>query len=332
MKIKEQATGICRQTLSQDLANTGIQQGRKVSVIIPTRNNTRKIEHNIQSLLSGRICPDEIIVSDQSDNDETRKVTSRVISELDADRIKYIRQSRTGLSANRNDALRHASGDFIVFVDDDVIVSKDCIALMLAEWSEVWNYKPVLITGRILPAPEFSEGDLVTALRQVDSRMVFDGKPSMHGVLIGAYFGGSKKLFELAGPSPFDEKLGLGARYPAAEDDEFAYNLQKKGLPVVYEPGIVVTHHTKRVSGWRRMRYTRSIGSGGAIAKHFLLGDYKIIFELARQFLVNLKKAVHALVRFNEPEGTSRLLASAGLLYGFTRWTIEDIFNRASRR
>jgi len=103
-------------------------------------------------------------------------------------------QSRTELSANRNDSLKYTSGDFILFVDDAVIVSKHCIAMMLAEWIEQWNYGPVVTSGRILPAPEFKSADLVTALRLVEARMVFHGKPRMNAVPIGAYFGNSKAV------------------------------------------------------------------------------------------------------------------------------------------
>ena len=326
--MREEKTNTRNQADSQAPANIGKLQDIKVSVIIPTRNNPRKIEQNIQALLSGSICPCEVIVSDQSDNDDTEYISTRFDSRLPAGIVRYIRQSRTGLSANRNDALKYTSGDFILFVDDDVVVSKHCIALMLAEWVEQWNYDPVVITGRILPAPEFKSADLVTALRQVEARMVFHGKPQMNGVLIGAYFGGSKALFEQFCLSPFDENLGLGARYPAAEDDEFAYCVLKKGIPIVYEPDIFVTHHTKRVSGWRRMRYLRAIGSGGAFAKHILLGDYGLVINLFQVIAINLKKSIYALVRFNEPEGTSRLFASIGLLYGFARWVLDAALDK----
>lgn len=136
------------------------------------------------------------------------------------------------------------------------------------------------------------------------------------------------RLFEQFSLSPLDENLGLGARYPAAEDDEFAYCVLKKGIPIVYEPDIVVPHHTKRVIGWRRMRSLRAIGSGGAFSKHFLLGDYELVINLFQVIAINLKNSIYVLVRFNWPEGTSRLFASIGLLYGFARWILETALQK----
>jgi glycosyltransferase involved in cell wall biosynthesis len=299
-----------------------------VSVIIATRNGSREILRSLSSLLAGNVVPDEIVVLDQSDDDLTERKVAEGQKLPGGERIRYIPSTRPGLCAHRNDALAAVCGDFIASIDDDVAVPPDWLERMLREWTDNWNRQDVLITGRILRGPEIKPQDLVTAIVENPHRRVIQGKRIPCGIFVGAQFGAPRTLFERLKPMPFDERLGVGARFSGADDDEFAYRVQLLGAPIVYEPSIWCTHHTVRVSGWRRMTYTRAIGTGAAMAKHFLETDRRMLLELARYVAVQWGKAAKAAVRFEEPEGSARLIGSAGVLWGFLKWYLEHAAGR----
>jgi glycosyltransferase involved in cell wall biosynthesis len=305
-----------------------------VSVAIPTRNRSQKIENTLRSILVGSRCPDEILVVDQSDDDLTRILVGEMRLNPMGDRIRHISSVRRGTSANRNDGLREVNGDIIVFSDDDICVDKRWLELMLHEWIVVWRRQPVVITGRILPGPEFKSGAPVPGLRLSKDRMVFQGRPRFGDILYGGHFGASRELFARLGPTPFDEKLGPGAQFPGAEDEDFGYRVLKAGFPIVYEPSIEVTHHPE-MHDYRRTSYTHGIGGGAFVAKHALQGDIGILGRLVHGFIVNLMKSARAYLRLQELEGSIRLFNSLGLMIGFlqgmlvmSRGQVNSVFSR----
>lgn len=306
----------------------------KVSAIIPTIGNPDKISNTIQSLLNGTRRPDEILVSDQSDDMKTKEIVDGFNLTSQPSRVKYLKLQRKGLSVNRNNAINATTGEFIVSIDDDATVDKKWLENILDEWVNKWNKGLVVITGPIYPNDTFESGTLVTALRQDKSRRIYDHQPRIMGVLIGAHFAARKDLFEKVGnDKPFDERLGVGTRmFPAAEDDEFGYRVQKANIPIVYEPSIYIYHHTERITGWRKMRYTRAIASGASIAKHLLLGDIRVIKDLVEAILINLVKGIKGMMSFKEPEGSSRVLASFGLILGFFYWILAAATGQLNQR
>lgn len=302
-----------------------------VSVVIPTRNGSREMQRTLRSLLSGSRSPDEIVVLDQSDDDATKREVEAVQSHPKGNRIRYVASTRPGLCAHRNDAFREATGDFIASVDDDVAVAKDWLESMIHEWVSIWRKAPVLITGRILPPADAAPGALISALRLSKERIVYLRKPRFSDALIGAHFGASRELFTVLGDPPFDERLGLGTQFPGGDDDEFAYRVLKAGFPIVYEPSIMAVHNAKAVLSWRRMRFSYAIGSGAAMAKHLLQGDIGVVYHLGRSFMANLGKSLKSLVLLQEPEGTARLLATAGVVIGLFGWVFAGVTGRLKR-
>lgn len=302
-----------------------------VSVAVPTRDRGKKIQDTLRSLLAGSRVPDEILVVDQSADDRTRSAVVEELRPLDAGgRITYVRTRNRGLNVNRNDALAAASGEFIAFVDDDVSVEREWLAGMLREWLDRWDGGAVVITGPILPGPEFPAGTPVPAVRLGTERRVFE-RPRLFDVLYGAHFGAPRHVFEALGTPAFDERLDVGTPFPGAGDEDFAYRVLRAGIPIVYEPSVIVVHHPLP-RNWRRTRYGYALGVGGFMAKHALQADARAWAELPRAVASNLAKGTRALLRDEEPEGTARLAAAAGLVVGFTSWIIRRLAGRLWRR
>lgn len=98
-----------------------------VSCIIPTKNRPRLVEQAVQSVLSQSYRNIEIIVIDDSTNNETRE---RMRSRRG---IRYLKNEKSrGASYSRNIGLREARGDVIAFLDDDDLWRPKKIEMQLA--------------------------------------------------------------------------------------------------------------------------------------------------------------------------------------------------------
>ncbi len=96
----------------------------KVSVIIPTYNKARYIGRTVDSVLKQTYPNIEIIVVDDGSTDHTSDVLSQYQST-----VSHIWQPNQGPSAARNTGLNASSGDFLLFLDSDDIVTPDKLAL-----------------------------------------------------------------------------------------------------------------------------------------------------------------------------------------------------------
>lgn len=98
-----------------------------VSVVIPTYNRCVQLDRLLQSLRLSTVSPLEIIVVDNADSDETRSLVAQHHG------VRYLR-SEQNLWCNGARALgaQLARGQWILFVDDDNVVSPDMVAKLLA--------------------------------------------------------------------------------------------------------------------------------------------------------------------------------------------------------
>jgi cellulose synthase/poly-beta-1,6-N-acetylglucosamine synthase-like glycosyltransferase len=119
---------------------------------------------------------------------------------------------------------------------------------------------------------------------------------------------------------PFDEELGAGARYRAAEDSDMLYRLLREGWSVVCTDEITVTHHDPR-RGRERMRlhYGYGFGAGAQTAKHHAAGDrqaVRIALRHARRHLATLGRSA-ATLRLGR--ASLQVAYLSGLVAGYAR-------------
>ena len=94
----------------------------KISIIIATLHRYEDLEVLFESLLLQTKRPFEIIIIDQSDDDNTKDLCLSYQSELPLNYLHSLHKSGTH---SRNIGVQESTGDIIVFLDDDTKLSPD---------------------------------------------------------------------------------------------------------------------------------------------------------------------------------------------------------------
>jgi len=84
------------------------------SVVIPTFNRAQKVVRTIESVLAQTLADFEIWVVDDGSTDQTAQVLRGYL-----DRIHYLPLQNCGAASARNAGIKHASGQYIGFLDSD---------------------------------------------------------------------------------------------------------------------------------------------------------------------------------------------------------------------
>ncbi len=89
---------------------------KKVSVIIPTYNDSNNLIKAIESVLSQTYPNIEIIVVDDGSTDDTRNILS---SYIDSNKIIYLYQKNSSVGVARENGVKISNGEYIAYLDSD---------------------------------------------------------------------------------------------------------------------------------------------------------------------------------------------------------------------
>lgn len=118
----------------------------EASVVIPTRNRREILKKNLKALNKQSYNYDEfeIIVVD----DGSTKNNKTMIENLNLKpKFKYYYQKQSGPANARNKGIKNAQGDYIIFIDDDIIVNEKFIENHLKKHKE---NKKVIVHGPVI--------------------------------------------------------------------------------------------------------------------------------------------------------------------------------------
>lgn len=104
------------------MKQTRTQNPPLISVIVPIYNVATYLPACIESVQNQTYTNLEIILVNDGSTDTSWKICERMTR--GDGRVKRISQKNKGVSAARNMGLKHANGDYVLFVDSDDIVSK----------------------------------------------------------------------------------------------------------------------------------------------------------------------------------------------------------------
>ena len=112
----------------------------KTSVIIATYNGSKVIEEQFDSILAQSVQPDNVVITDDGSNDNTREVVQRYIDKHDLNKKwhLHVNEKNKGYARNFLDGTMITTGDIVFFCDQDDIWTSDRVEKM----SEVMEKNP----------------------------------------------------------------------------------------------------------------------------------------------------------------------------------------------
>lgn len=209
----------------------------KISAIVCTYNRELFICETIDSLLVSLtgVKDFEIVIIDNNSSDHTPEL---LLKYKDHSYIKYIKEETQGLSHARNRGITEATGDILVFLDDDIEIKPDYFVTLEKTFSDP---DISIAGGKVLP---FNVGiPLWLPERYYYLVSIFDigDKVQTTRYLMGANFVIRKNLANEVGY--FDVALGRkGNNLMAGEENEYMDRITSLGYKIYYVPDLVVYH------------------------------------------------------------------------------------------
>ena len=105
-------------------------EDNKISVIIPVYNLEAYVERAVRSVLQQTYTNIEVLIVDDGSTDNSWKVVQRIAAS--DNRVIPIRQENKGVTSARINGIRHATGQWIGFVDGDDEIELDMYQILLS--------------------------------------------------------------------------------------------------------------------------------------------------------------------------------------------------------
>lgn len=234
-----------------------------ISLIICTRNRAGPLGRCLEAVAEIDHAGDwELVVVDNGSTDTTPAVVADFAATARF-RVVPVFQPVPGLSNARNAGVAAATGDLILFTDDDCYVAPDMLDAAARAFAD-----PAVgyASGRVRL---FDPEDFPVTINESLVPLRFPARRFLPaGAVKGANLAFRKAVLDAIGP--FDPLFGSGALFPS-EDADAAMRAALAGWEGVYDPAIVVWHHHGRkaadVAGLYR---SYDVGRGAFHAK--LLG------------------------------------------------------------
>ncbi len=221
-----------------------------LSVAICTHDRAPLLQRALASVAAQRAHVHEVIVVDNAPSDDA----TRAMVRAQFPTVHYTCEPVQGLDFARNRALGVATGDVVLFLDDDAVAD--------AGWAEaiaavMRDPRVGVCTGRVEAMPVETEAQRMFEANGGFSRgMVRRRLPPPPNrvrlpLIVWAFDVGAGcsmavrrgTALELGG---FDEALDLGAALPGGGDHDMLWRMLQAGYDVVYEPAALARHEHRR--------------------------------------------------------------------------------------
>jgi GT2 family glycosyltransferase len=203
-----------------------------VSVVIPTCNRLPFLFSLLDSLASQRDSPlyeMQVIVSDDGIRDDTSQIPQRYPW------VRYVRGPRRGPASNRNNGAKYATGDLLIFLDDDCVASETLVSSYVNKMNDS-------------PGISVFEGR-ISAIGYRKSYAEQCPVNEAGGYLWSCNFAIPRSIFvELRG---FDERF----QFAVMEDVDLRERLLAQNTSIIFVPDAQVFHAWETRTGWRRLRH-----------------------------------------------------------------------------
>ncbi|MGH9632312.1 MAG: glycosyltransferase family 2 protein, partial [Bryobacteraceae bacterium] len=129
----------------------------------------------------------------------------------------------------------------------------------------------------------------------------------------------------------FDERLGPGTAFPAAEDNDLGLRLLRAGYRIHYVPEAVVDHLAWRTaSDYLPFKWRYGRGQGAYYAKHMMLGDTRIWGRMGKDLAEQTFPLLWRIWR-SRRQACGQAVFAAGLVTGCLEWMWTEGFDRKGK-
>ncbi len=274
-----------------------------ISVVICTRNRSEMIRKVVGLTLANIHPKFEVILVDQSTNDETQQVASSFLCDS---RFKYIRSNTVGKGRACNIGLYEARGDVVAYTDDDCIVPPDW--LMQLERAFAQDSQIALVFCTVLPGEHDATAGYIPHYIVKENRMLRQIEDlSNGGIGIGAGVAVRKAVFEAIGG--FDNNLGPGSRFRSGEDHDIAIRVLLKKYWIYEIKEAPVIHYGFR--SWREGRNHSKrdwFACGATYIKPLKCGYPKGSMVLFSMAISHALEPFWKILTFRKPRGFFRII------------------------
>lgn len=253
----------------------------KVSIVITTYNEERHIGASVSSALAQDYSNFEVVVVDDGSTDSTESVC-RGISDP---RLRYLKRDRMGRSAALNEAILHATGDFIAINDADDLSFPFRLSYVMGSFI---TGSSLLLIGtncastdkffRELPASNQCEDDTSEGLLAILSKEhLYRGMPFAHSTIVF-----TKDAWHRA--EGYNESLAICVDY------DFVLRVARIGY-IGYLPRKTVLHFNNPSSFFGKKKTSAYLRTLFAIKKQFRR-DFRMPLRLRVQDLIYLREFI----------------------------------------
>jgi GT2 family glycosyltransferase len=204
-----------------------------VSVIIPTHNRSDALAQTLFGLAKQQFDqPWEVIVVNNRCTDDTDEVVQRQTFPVPLQLIH--RKDIAGPAAARNAGAAVAAGDYLLFMDNDILVEPD---FLKRHWSALSSHPGCWIVGQIVNLPEQER----TPFGRFRRSLVPCDPPGQPVREAQGMTGQSLSLLRV----DFEKLNGFDEGYDIAsvEDIELAVRAWRAGIKILYVPDIIGLHN-----------------------------------------------------------------------------------------
>jgi GT2 family glycosyltransferase len=242
-----------------------------VSVVIPTVGRDL-LRGCVDSIVSGTAWPAELIVVDQGDGIQVRGWLASIGKQ--GLNVRHVVSNQTGIAAATNRGLELVTTPYVATTHDDCRVHPTWLETLAGRVPDIGES---ILTGRVEPE---GPGTVLTVITSPEAA-VYRSPRIDRTVLFPA---------NMAFPIRLLSKVGFLDEHPslrlAGEDNEWAYRALGAGVPIVYDPEVVVAHlarHDRGALGPLYRRYAR--GQGSFYGKYLRRGDRFILGRATRDLV-----------------------------------------------
>ncbi|MEM3769693.1 MAG: glycosyltransferase [Candidatus Bathyarchaeia archaeon] len=218
--------------------NSGVKP--KVTIGICVRNCEATLRKTLNSVLNQDFPHElvEVIIVDDGSEDKTLNIALELASKIDM-QVKVFSGKWMGIGPARNVVVDNAEGDYIIWVDGDMILPKDHVRKHVDFMERNPKVGIAKARHKVLP-----EENIVAFLEHVPY-LIYDSKPKVLRSKLPGTGGSIYRTSAIKQAKGFDNNLRN-----AGEDQDAAYRVSKTNWLICQSPAFF---YEKRVETWRTL-------------------------------------------------------------------------------